>query len=298
MASVAAPPPPRSYWPTSPWRSATPESQGMDSAASQRAAKLVEFYNLNADVDSHGSATMSSHADAFAVVKGGYIVAERYWGSTNNATMQDLESTTKSISCALIAHAIKRGILSAKTPVSKFYDVKALTPAAASAPLLLENVVSMSGGMNGSYWKDRSWFGHCRDWNRACRQGTGPDGVESRQFVADHGALKRPGSSFVYSWTNTGLASGMFTKAAGMGLAAYATQPSDAAGRPLREDLHQERHVPLDDQQMGREPVRRHELPLASQLGSVRAADGERRQLGRQAAAGRGVRASDLKADA
>eukprot|EP01052_Picozoa_sp_SAG31_P031052 SAG31_NODE_3250_length_4490_cov_3.521977_5_plen_393_part_00 len=232
LAAAAPAPVPRSYWPTSAWRSATPESQGMSSAALKRAAKLVEFYNLNAELKG-GTAEMTSHADAFMVVKGGYIVAEHYWGSTTNETMHDLESTTKSISSALIAHAIKRGVpklrLGVKTPVSKFYDIKVLTPAAASAPLLLENVISMSGGMNGSYWGTqpggREWFGHCRDWNRAFRQGTGPDAVESGQFVADHGLLKKPGSSFVYSWTNTGLASGIFTKATGMSLAAWATRP-------------------------------------------------------------------------
>ena len=225
--AATSPPPPvtRAEWPTDEWRSATPESQGMSSSGLARAAKLVEHYNLGGGAINATHFKANSHADAFLVVRGGRIVAEHYWGSTNATTMHDLESTTKSISSALIAHAIQRKLLSVKTPVSKYYDIKPLTAAAGSKPLLMENVLAMSAGMNGTYWEDRTWFGHCRDWNRAFRQGTGPDGVETGRFVAEHGLLKTPGSSFVYSWCNTGLASGIFKQVTGKGLAAYASQP-------------------------------------------------------------------------
>ena len=42
-----------------------------------------------------------------------------------------------------LAHAVQRKTLSAETRVSDYYHVEALTPAASSAPLLLENLVAM-----------------------------------------------------------------------------------------------------------------------------------------------------------
>ena len=220
----------RDYWPTKSWRSASPESQGFDASKLAAAAELVHHFNLGGRKLNASHWEMTSGADAFIVTRGGYVVAEHYWRNTTNATLHDSESCAKSIASALIAHAVHAGHLSLKTPVSDFYEIHNLSAAAASAPLLVENLIAMSGGLNATGWQGGNKYTDpiCREWNEAFRQGTGPlavgDGCGS--FVAKHGQLLKPGLDFVYSFANTGLMSGIINKTTGLSYAAYAAQPS------------------------------------------------------------------------
>ena len=99
---------PRSYWPTSGWRTATPESVGMSSAGLANASAWV------------GSL---AEPDAFVVIKGGYIVAEKYWGETDRESLHDLESGTKSIGAIALAHAIHAGHFNIDTNVTDCRDL-------------------------------------------------------------------------------------------------------------------------------------------------------------------------------
>ena len=103
------PPPPRSraYWPTAGWRNATPESQGMDPAALAKAVDFVRDFNPG-----------KPHADAFIVVRGGYVVAEAYWGNATAETIHDIASGTKSIGSIALAHAVHAGHFTVDTNIS------------------------------------------------------------------------------------------------------------------------------------------------------------------------------------
>ncbi len=85
----------------------------MNASALAEAANFVRLFNMGGGTRlPNGSWAITKHADAFLVVKNGYLAHEEYWGSTTNKTMHELESGTKSISSILLAHAVKLGLLS------------------------------------------------------------------------------------------------------------------------------------------------------------------------------------------
>jgi len=88
----------RDYWPTSGWRSSTPEVQGMDSAKILIADEFIQ--NRLPD------------AYSLLVVRNGYLVFEKYytWGSPDKYAL--VHSVTKSVTSALIGMALDKGYLS------------------------------------------------------------------------------------------------------------------------------------------------------------------------------------------
>ena len=155
------------------------------------------------------------------VVRGGYLVVEKYWGSTTNTTLHDIESGGKSVASILLAHAIHAGLLATSDNITRYYpELKPLSPGAASAPLQVANCISMAAGANVTPWQAHSpkvGEPSCFEWNEQFRRG--PPGQPG--FVAEHGLLKRPGSEFVYSFSNTGLMSGVMSKATNLSYAEY-----------------------------------------------------------------------------
>jgi CubicO group peptidase (beta-lactamase class C family) len=95
--AVCEQPKKREYWPTSGWRSSTPEMQGMDSANLLIADEFIQ----------------NRLPDTFSllVVKNSYLVFEKYysWGSADKYA--DVLSVTKSVTSALIGIALDKGYL-------------------------------------------------------------------------------------------------------------------------------------------------------------------------------------------
>jgi CubicO group peptidase (beta-lactamase class C family) len=225
------PPPPRqrSYWPTEGWRTSSPEAQGMDAAALDKATAFVRDFNPN-----------GNKADAFLVVRGGFIVAESYWGSANATTIHDIASGTKSIGSMALAHAVHAGAFSADSNISHFFpDLAPLTPEAAAQPLQVKHAISMAGGTNATYWQGRDGCGPPNASQCPCLSGKkcpptykfsfppgfvvglrhGPPGAP--ESISRHGVLKRPGADFTYSFANPALMTGVLRRATGMSYAEY-----------------------------------------------------------------------------
>jgi CubicO group peptidase (beta-lactamase class C family) len=171
----------------------------------------------------NGSWAITRHSDALLVVRGGYVVHEEYWGTTTNTTLHDIESGGKSVASILLAHAMHHpqlsNNLSLNTEVSHYYpQLKPLNPGAAATPLLVAHCVHMAAGANVTPWQAHSpETPSCFDWNEQFRRG--PPGQPD--FVAEHGLSLKPGSQFVYSFSNTGLMSGVIKKATNMSYADY-----------------------------------------------------------------------------
>ena len=87
----------REYWPTSDWKTSSPEQQGMDSAKLLLADEFIQ--NRLVDVFS------------LLVIKNGYLVFEKYysWGSPEKIAV--VHSVTKSFTSALIGIALDKGYL-------------------------------------------------------------------------------------------------------------------------------------------------------------------------------------------
>ena len=130
----------REYWPTSGWRSSTPEMQGMDSAKLLIADEFIQ----------------NRLPDAFSllVVKNGYLVFEKYysWGSPEKYAV--VHSVTKSVTSALIGIALDKGYLnSVDQKLIEFfpeYITDDLDPK--KKEISLKQLLTMSSGFR---WNDR-----------------------------------------------------------------------------------------------------------------------------------------------
>ena len=95
--AVCEQPKKREYWPTSGWKSSTPEKQGMDSATLLIAEEFIQ----------------NRLPDAFSllVVKNGYLVFEEYYSRGSREKYAEVHSVTKSFTSALIGIALDKGYL-------------------------------------------------------------------------------------------------------------------------------------------------------------------------------------------
>ena len=84
----------QTYWPTSGWRTASPESQGIDSDLLAEAISTAQKSGLN--------------IHSLLVVRNNYIVAEAYFYPYDGKTPHDLASVTKSLTSTLIGLAIEQ----------------------------------------------------------------------------------------------------------------------------------------------------------------------------------------------
>jgi len=201
----------------------------MNSTALNEAINFVRDFNPD-----------GPRADAFMVVRGGYVVAEEYWGSATNTTIHDIASGTKSIGSMALAHAVHAGHFTVESNISQFFpDLRPITPEAAEQSLQVKHVISMAGGTNATYWQGRDGCGPPNSTDCPCLSGKkckptypksfppgfvvglrhGPPGAP--ESITEHGVLKKPGTDFTYSFANPALMTGVLRQATGMGYAEY-----------------------------------------------------------------------------
>src|SRR5271165_3795310 len=91
-----------SYWPAAEWRTATPESQGIDSSG------------LAAAISQAGEKQLGVHS--LLVIRHGYAVLDTYFYPYSPETPHDLASVTKTITSTLTGVAVKNGLLKLDQP--------------------------------------------------------------------------------------------------------------------------------------------------------------------------------------
>ncbi len=137
----------REYWPTSGWRSSTPEMQGMDSAKLLVADEFIQ----------------NRLPDAFSllVVRNGYLVFEKYysWGSPEKYAV--VHSVTKSVTSALIGIALDKGYLNSvdQSLIDFFPEYITDESDPRKKEIRLKHLLTMSAGFR---WNDRG--PEMRDW--------------------------------------------------------------------------------------------------------------------------------------
>ena len=96
-APSSSTPTPPTYWPTTGWRSAAPEEQGMDS---EKLAQMVEHIQQE-KLDLH----------SLLIVRNGYLVSELYAYPYSAGQAHWIMSVTKSVIDALVGIAIQKGYI-------------------------------------------------------------------------------------------------------------------------------------------------------------------------------------------
>jgi CubicO group peptidase (beta-lactamase class C family) len=145
----------REYWPTSGWKTSTPEMQGMDPAKLLIAEEFIQ----------------NRLPDAFSllIVKNGYLVFEKYysWGSPDKYAV--VHSVTKSVTSALIGIALDKGYLdSVDQKLIEFfpeYITDELNPR--KKEINLKHLLTMSAGFKWNDWGPDigNWYSS-PDWSK------------------------------------------------------------------------------------------------------------------------------------
>lgn len=178
------------YWPTTEWRRASPESQGMDSVALLDAIKRKNF-------DAVG-------LHSLIVIRHGYVVAEAYRYPYAADTRHIMNSVTKSFTSTAIGIAIHEGLIKGvHERVLPFFQGRYdIAPDARRDRLTIEDLLTMRSGFN---WNDNAPTGYSfnglvssDDWTR---------------FALSAPMLLKPGQVFDYNTGNSQILMGILNKA-------------------------------------------------------------------------------------
>ena len=145
------------YWPTLGWRTASPESQGMDSEYMLKMMETIWEQEIG--------------INSVLIVRNGYIVLEANGYAYHRDDLRNVRSCTKSVSSALIGIAIDKGyIQSVHQPILDFFpDRKVKRLDADKKAMTLEHVLTMTTGLKcrDSYlyqWDGLTQMQMRRDW--------------------------------------------------------------------------------------------------------------------------------------
>ncbi len=141
------------YWPTSEWKSSSPEKHGMDSAKMAIAVEFIE--NRLPD------------AYSLLVVKNGYLVFEKYFRKGSPERLAVIHSVTKSVISALIGIAFEKGYLNSvdKKLVGFFPEFITDESDPRKKQIRLKHLLTMSAGIRWEDWGPllMAWY-YSLDW--------------------------------------------------------------------------------------------------------------------------------------
>jgi len=184
--SVYAQPKEREYWPTSSWKSSTPEMQGMDSAKFLIAVEFIQ--NRLPD------------AYSLLVVKNGYLVFEKYFRYGSPERVATIHSVTKSVMSALIGIALEKGYVKSvdQKLIEFFPEYFTAEMDQRKKEISLKHLLTMSTGFQWDDWGSIVWA-----W------------INSRdrlKFTIQLPLRDKPGEVFEYNTSASHLLSGILTK--------------------------------------------------------------------------------------
>jgi CubicO group peptidase (beta-lactamase class C family) len=196
-ASPTPAPPP--YWPTTGWRSAAPEEQGMDS---EKLAQMVEHLQQE-KLDLH----------SLLIVRNGYLVNELHAYPYSAGQAHGIMSVTKSVIAALIGIAIQQGtIKDVHQPLfSLLPDQGVANLDEKKKAITLENLLTMTSGLD------------CRE-NPAPGEASMQASANWVQFMLDRPMAAQPGTTFNYCTGAVEVLSAILQKATGMSAREFANQ--------------------------------------------------------------------------
>jgi CubicO group peptidase (beta-lactamase class C family) len=179
------------------WKTATPESQGVDSAA--LAAALTQAREKNLAIHS------------LLIVRNGYLIAEAYFFPYDGKTPHDIASVTKPITTTLIGLALAQGkIQSVNEPLVSFFKNQTFkNDDERKRSITLEHLLTMSSGL------DCAGRGEPALWNMFLA----PDNT---QFMLDLPTVSAPGAQYAYCSGGMHLLSSIVSQTTGMNAEAFA----------------------------------------------------------------------------
>ena len=138
LAVNAQPPAPAAYWPDRHWRTAPPESQGVDSQVLATAVDQVFQKHLG--------------VHSLLVIRHGYAVLDAFFYPYNSSVPHDLASVTKSITSILTGIAVARGLIRLDQPVLPLFPQEQPSdPDPQKRRITVANLIRMESGLDCGY---------------------------------------------------------------------------------------------------------------------------------------------------
>lgn len=194
------------YWPTTAWRTSTPEAQGMESATLSQMLQLLKDEDKN--------------INSMLIVRHGTIVLEAYFAPYDAETRHDLYSATKSVTSALIGLAIQDGNLNGvheRVLEEIFPELQVENLDQRKRRISIEHLLEMSAGLK---WSETS-ISYGSASNPVIQMHRSEDWVK---FVLDQPMAYEPGTRFSYNSGASHLLSAILHKRTGLLTATYAEQ--------------------------------------------------------------------------
>ena len=190
------------YWPTSGWRSSTPEEQGMDSEILSEMLTAIQEQDYK--------------IDSVAIVSNGYIVADARMYPFNSTSKHNIFSCTKSVVSALIGIAIDQGYIEGlQQPVLSFFPQRTIANRdAQKEEMTLEHLLTMTTGF-------RCQDSYLYRWTGLTRLRESEDWV---QYVLDLPMEGEPGTRFEYCNGASFLLSAIILETTGMSAKEFAVE--------------------------------------------------------------------------
>lgn len=185
------------YWPTTEWKTSTPEQQGMKSEV------LAGLFDQLKD----------THMHSMVIVRNGYIVAEAYNRTLNENSKVHVLSVTKSIISALVGIALDEGKLKNvhQTAAEFFPDWQAFADDPAKKQITLEHLMTMSSALK---WDNTN--------ENSTNQMMSTD-IWAQYFI-NQPMDGTPGTKFVYSNGSAHLVSAILQQVLGRPTSEYADE--------------------------------------------------------------------------
>jgi CubicO group peptidase (beta-lactamase class C family) len=185
------------YWPTKEWRTAKPEEVGINSS---KLVKAVEY-----------AANPQYKTDGLAIIKGGYIVAEAYFGEFQRDTKHISHSVAKSFTSALVGIAIDKGLISSvDEKLCRYFDQWDCDDKDdIRSKMTIRHALTLTTGLK---WKE-DWVNFNPATNDAMKM------IYSKKFLEymlNREPVHEPGEFFTYSTGDPMLLSGVISKVTGM----------------------------------------------------------------------------------
>lgn len=183
------------YWPTTAWRTSTPEEQGVDSQQLLKALQRVDEARIN--------------LRSLTVVRNGYIVLEAYYQPWTRDMLYQIWSSTKSVIGTLTGIALNEGYLKdANQPVLSFFpELTIANRDSGKDAITIEDLLTMRPGLDCSDKKINPIPPQGKDWV---------------QYILDLPMASPPGQNFAYCTDGPHLLSAILTRATRTTTAFYA----------------------------------------------------------------------------
>jgi CubicO group peptidase (beta-lactamase class C family) len=126
------------YWPSTKWRTASPESQGLDSQVLASAVSQVKEKQLG--------------VHSLLVIRHGYAVLDAYFYPYTSGTPHDLASVTKTLTSTLTGIAVKNGVLKLDQQLLSFFPAeRPANPDERKRKITIEDTLRMQSGLDCGY---------------------------------------------------------------------------------------------------------------------------------------------------